>query len=120
MENDIDGNTESEKENNEGHSPSLVTRGQCDPDWEPVSAFLQRKLQTYNSKMEVTYLLGTRPVNGSGIEIEWHEELCSTSNVPRDQEAALDVPSAVPLESSDQALTTTSHSYNSRSRTRFT
>jgi hypothetical protein len=106
-----------ECEQEEIHTPSPVRSGQCDPEWEPDSAHLRRKLRAGNSAREVTYQLRSRPVYEPGIEEQRREEPSSATSSQSIREPVPEVPTPTQGEDSDQATTVHGYPYNLRSRT---
>jgi hypothetical protein len=80
-----------------------------DPDWNPESLYLQRKLQDGSAAADVAYQLRSRVVNRSGRETEADKAGGSVNNSP---DSELGVSNGSPSE----VVTTSGHSYNLRSR----
>ena len=116
---DVNSDVEEENTSEEADSPSLVIRGQYDPDWDPGSQYLRRKLRADNSPQAVTYQLCTRPRNRSGPEESRREEPGSDANSLSNLDVARETQMATSLENNDSPDTTADYTYNLRSRDRL-
>ena len=116
-----DTNSDVEKENTseETDSPSSVRRGQYDPDWDPGSQYLRKKLGADNSPQEVTYKLRTRQKSRSGPEESRREEPASDTNSLSNLDVACETQIATHFANNDSTNTAADYTYNLRSRDRL-
>ena len=108
---------EDNRDPSEAPTASPVTSGQCDPDWDPGSLYMQRKLRADNSSTETAYQLRTRPVNRSRPVERRCEEPGSTSRSQNNQETVQLAQKGEQPNFTNPTMEQTGHSYNLRSRT---
>jgi hypothetical protein len=111
-----DSDSTEELESGEALTPRSVRRGQGDPDWEPSSVYLQRKLRADSSPKEVAYQLRTRPVYKPESEVQECNRRTSATQSLENRETVLDTQSVGPVEPSNQTTLPTNPSYNLRRR----
>jgi hypothetical protein len=115
---DEETNSDENEENDleETDSPSRVIRGQYDPDWDPSSRYLWKKLRADNKLQGVTYQLRTRQNTGSGPEGSRREELSSGTNSLSSSDVTREAQIATRSEDNDSTDTAARYTYNLRSR----
>ena len=115
---EVNSDVEEENKSEESDSPSLVKRGQYDPDWDPGSQYLRRKVRADNSSQAVTYQLRTRQRNRSGPEESRREEPSSDTDCLSNLDVARETQMATGFENNGSTDTTADYTYNLRSRDR--
>ena len=116
---EVNSDVEEENTSEEADSPRLVMRGQYDPDWDPGSRYLRRKLRADNSSQAATYQLRTRPRNRSGPEESSREEPDSDASSLSNLDVARETQMATNFGNNDSPDTTADYTYNLRSRDRL-